>query len=271
MNATNMLLKVYNMLGLKFSEEKFAMLKLRDGGVTITNNSEDPLALEQEIFVVGENSELQPGPSGEHILEDGTMIVLDENSRIVKIGKVEDVSMEEVEGESEPVVEVEESEEEVKDLSEEMTRAEATDGKIIESNTFDVGEPIYQVDGDETKPLPDGEYEISLKDESGNENKMKLFVKDGVITERENVETMAAVPSEMDMMKEEMANMKMAIQEMLGYLKTRDEEMSVELSQVKKDFETFRKSPASTPVRVEKNVKQTFEDWRYEQLKKIRN
>ena len=270
MNTTNMLLKVYKLLGLQFKEEKFAMLKLKDNNVEITNNMDAPLELGQEIFIVGENSELKPAPPGKHTLEDGTVINLSEGSVIDAIMTENEEEM----GYEDPLVEevtVEDADEEVSTLEEELTRAEDTKGQILESDTFDVGEKVYWVDGEETKPAPNGEYELSLKDTSGNENKMKIFVEDGVIVERENVETMAKESSEMEMMKEEMANIKMALQEMLGYLKTKDEEMSAELSKVKSDFASFRKSPAAAPIAESKTVKQTFEDWRFEQLKKLRN
>ena len=67
---------------------------------------------------------------------------------------------------------------------------EAKSGDItLDSPTFDVGETIDVVKEDGTKEkAPDGEHEIVLKDESGNENKIKVMVKDGMITERENVE-----------------------------------------------------------------------------------
>lgn len=70
-----------------------------------------------------------------------------------------------------------------------FTYAKLKDGTIVESKTFDVGEAIEVVAEDGTKtPAPDGEHELSLKDESGNENLIKVIVKDGLITERENVE-----------------------------------------------------------------------------------
>jgi hypothetical protein len=70
-----------------------------------------------------------------------------------------------------------------------LTYAKLADGTIVESPTFDVGEPLEIVSEDGTKsPAPDGEHELSLKDESGNENIIKVIVKDGTITERENVE-----------------------------------------------------------------------------------
>jgi type IV secretory pathway VirB10-like protein len=71
----------------------------------------------------------------------------------------------------------------------ELTYAKLKDGTIVESPTFDVGEPLDVVSEDGTKtPAPDGEHELSLKDESGNENLIKVIVKDGKIEERENVE-----------------------------------------------------------------------------------
>ena len=71
----------------------------------------------------------------------------------------------------------------------ELTYAKLKDGTIVESPTFDVGEDLFVVSEDGTKtPAPDGEHELSIKDESGNENLIKVIVKDGKIEERENVE-----------------------------------------------------------------------------------
>ncbi len=71
----------------------------------------------------------------------------------------------------------------------ELTYAKLADGTIVESPTFDVGEPLEIVSEDGTKEkAPDGEHELALKDESGNENLIKVITKDGVIVERENVE-----------------------------------------------------------------------------------
>lgn len=71
----------------------------------------------------------------------------------------------------------------------ELTYAKLADGTIVESPTFDVGEPLEIVSEDGTKSkAPDGEHELALKDESGNENLIKVMTKDGIIVERENVE-----------------------------------------------------------------------------------
>ena len=70
-----------------------------------------------------------------------------------------------------------------------LTYAKLADGTIVESPTFDVGEPLEIVSEDGTKAkAPDGEHELSLKDTEGNETLIKVITKDGVIVERENVE-----------------------------------------------------------------------------------
>jgi hypothetical protein len=51
-----------------------------------------------------------------------------------------------------------------------------------------VGEAVEVVTEDGKTPAPDGEHELSLKDSEGNEVLIKVMTKDGVITERENVE-----------------------------------------------------------------------------------
>ena len=69
-----------------------------------------------------------------------------------------------------------------------FTYARLADGTILESATFDVGESVEVVTEDGKSPAPNGEHEIILKDTEGNEVRIKIFVTDGKITERENVE-----------------------------------------------------------------------------------
>ena len=70
-----------------------------------------------------------------------------------------------------------------------FTYAKLADGTIVESPTFDVGETVEVISEDGTKsPAPDGEHELELRDEEGNETRIKVFTEGGVITERENVE-----------------------------------------------------------------------------------
>jgi ribulose-5-phosphate 4-epimerase/fuculose-1-phosphate aldolase len=71
----------------------------------------------------------------------------------------------------------------------ELTYAKLADGTIVESKTFDVGEELFVVSEDGTKtPAPNGTHDLMLKDESGEENLIKVKTEDGKIIERENVE-----------------------------------------------------------------------------------
>lgn len=69
-----------------------------------------------------------------------------------------------------------------------LTYAKLKDGTIVESPTFDVGEKVDIVSEDGKSPAPNGEHELVLRDESGNENIIKIKTEDGIIVERENVE-----------------------------------------------------------------------------------
>jgi hypothetical protein len=79
-----------------------------------------------------------------------------------------------------------------------FTYARLADGTILESPTFDVGESVEVVTEDGKSPAPNGEHEIILKDTEGNEVRIKIFVTDGKITERENVELEGEVEIEVE-------------------------------------------------------------------------
>lgn len=67
--------------------------------------------------------------------------------------------------------------------------ARLSDGTLLESATFDVGESVEVVQEDGTKiPAPDGEHELELTGEDGETVRFKIITEGGVITERENVE-----------------------------------------------------------------------------------
>jgi hypothetical protein len=81
-----------------------------------------------------------------------------------------------------------------------FTYAKMEDGTILESPTFDLGEGVEVVTEDGKTPAPDGEHEIALKDSEGKEVVIRIETKDGIITERENVEEASPeVPEEQEM------------------------------------------------------------------------
>jgi hypothetical protein len=76
----------------------------------------------------------------------------------------------------------------MEDKEEKFTYAKLADGTIVESPTFDVGEPVEIVTEDGKSPAPDGTHELTLRDSEGNEVLFKVKTEGGIIVERENVE-----------------------------------------------------------------------------------
>ena len=84
-----------------------------------------------------------------------------------------------------------------------MAEAKLVDGTIVESPSFDVGQPIEVVTEEGKVPAPDGEHELVLTDESGNEILIKIETEGGVITERENVDITERVEEAVEELAEE--------------------------------------------------------------------
>lgn len=80
----------------------------------------------------------------------------------------------------------------------EFTYAKLADGTILESPAFDIGEEVSVVSEDGTKtPAPMGEHELILKDEEGNDVRIKIEVDaEGKITEKESAEIEAPMMPE---------------------------------------------------------------------------
>lgn len=148
-------------------------------------------------------------------------------------------------------------------MSEGFTVAKTAEGAVVESKTFDVGEEVMVLgeDGEKSK-APDGEHQVVLKDTSGNENKIRFTTKDGVITERENVEEME------DMVK--MAEMfAMAIKKLeakLDAYASKQKDLEVRL-------EKFAKQPAGERVFTQKTINEDTNPLKdkFEAFKKLRS
>jgi hypothetical protein len=158
-----------------------------------------------------------------------------------------------------------------------MTEARDSQGQLLESNTFDVGEMVYQVMEDGSKePAPDGEHQVVLKDESGNENKIRIQVKDGIITERSNVEEMADEEVEkedgasLDDLLELLIPMVEEMKKMKSQMETMKEMMKADISALKTDFDSFKKSPEKFSVVEKKTYKESFDDYKLELIKSLR-
>jgi len=306
MNSTKTLQKIAQILGL--SPQVFFEAKTDQG---ITMKMEGELELGSLIYVATEEG-LIPAPAGEHMLQDGTKIEVDEESKIKKIdmGTMED---KEEEGETEEmfadvklkdgeIMRVEGDEPtvgrltkkvsydgallpftdgtyetadgkmisivggEIKGITEKgkdqaFTIAETAQGVKVESNTFDVGEDVFVLDGDSKTPAPDGEHQVVLKDESGNENKIRFITKDGKITERENVE-------EEDMEAEKIAEM---FSKALKNLESKIDMIVSRQNQLENKVQKFAKEPAGDRVYTQKTIVELkSENDRVDAFKKLR-
>ena len=104
--------------------------------------------------------------------------------------------------------------------------ADLVDGTKVESATFDVGETVEVIAEDGSKsPAPDGEHELFLKDEEGNEVRIRVITKDGIITERMNVEEATEEPKAEEEMSTEETSTEVELEEEEG-----DSEESKEVS-----------------------------------------
>jgi len=123
--------------------------------------------------------------------------------------------------------------------------ARLADGTVLESPSFDVGErvDILGEDGEKT-PAPNGEHELELRDTEGEETTFKIFVEDGIIRERENVELEAEtievepLPNTTDEdeankvdLSEESANDEVQLEETEVKLEEHDEEKEITIEE----------------------------------------
>lgn len=93
-------------------EESFAVTFLSDGETQVTNNREGDFELGDVIYIINDNGDLIPAPTGEHETESGFIIVLDEESILTEMREPEDEEEAEENVEEEAEVEEEMSEEE---------------------------------------------------------------------------------------------------------------------------------------------------------------
>jgi exosome complex component RRP41 len=146
--------------------------------------------------------------------------------------------------------------------------AELVDGTVVESATFDVGETVEVVSADgEKTPAPDGEHELFLRDEEGNEVRIRIITQDGVITERENVEELAEEPETEEVEMEEVSEEVEAEEE-----EKIEEEVSMEIISKTVEEMAYRIEELEKKIaemQVEEEVKEEIEAEEEEELPKL--
>jgi hypothetical protein len=256
MNAAQAIDNIVKMLGLQFKKETFKSTFLVDGTTEVTNNMEDDFQPGQTLYVVKEST-LAPAPEGSHETKEGVVITLDSESVIIAVAQKDGGNDAEVEQED----------------GEMMKYTEAVDaqGQTLESNTFDVGEDVFLVKEDGSKvPAPNGEHQVILKDTSGNENKIRIQVMDGKITERENVEEMMKPEMMNSDFSKDIEDIKLSINNLLELVGSMNGKFKTELNSLKTDFDTFKKSPERVAVEEKKSYTQSFSDYKLDLIKSLR-
>ena len=232
MNYQDAIKKINKLLGL----HKFNSLKVANSETEFILENE--MAIGEDVYVITDEGQL-PVPDGEFELDDTTKITI-ENGKITKINY--------------------DMEEEIQNFVE----ATLKDGTVVKSATFDVGEnvSVINADGQET-PAPDGEHELSLKDNEGDDVLIKIVTKDGKIVERENVElTSEGEPDQEmgmtpdlsegnDIMDDEF---KKTVMNILEEIKSAISGVINEQEDMKTKMAKFSKEPAGEPVKQAKNI-----------------
>ena len=211
------------------AESKEMETAMEDGDIKLADGS---------VFRIGgENPEF--GVNIKKVMYDGTLSSIADGAYETADGKVMQIVGGEIQG--------------IQSKEAEMARGgkftEAKSGDLtLDSPTFDVGETIDVVGEDGAKtPAPDGEHQVVLKDESGNENKIRVVVKDGKITERENVEE--AQPETED----EMAAFLEAFTTAMKKMETKLDELTNKTKVLEASFNKFSKEPAGSPIKKQIN------------------
>jgi hypothetical protein len=253
MDATTAINNIRKMLGLQFKKETFTSTFLIDGATEVTNNMEEDFQVGQTLYVVKEST-LAPAPEGSHTTRDGLVISVDSESTIIAIVSEDKSTDAEVEQESS------------KDMN--YTEARDAQGQLLESSTFDVGEDVFLIKDDGSKvPAPDGEHQVVLKDTSGNENKIRIQVLDGKITQRENVEGMMKPQMMNADFSKDIEDIKLSLNNLLELVGSMNGKFKTELNSLKTDFDTFKKLPERKSVEEKKTYTESFADYRLNLIK----
>jgi hypothetical protein len=208
------------------AESQEPEIEMEDGDIKLADGS--------VLRIGGETPEF--GVKVKKVSYDGALTAIADGSYETADGKVMQIVGGEIQG--------------IQSKEAEMARGgmftEAKSGDLtLESPTFDVGETLDVVgeDGEKSK-APDGEHEVILKDESGNENKIRVVVKDGIITERMNVE---------EETEDEMSAFVEAFSTAMKRMEAKLDELTNKTMVLEKSFKKFSNEPSGSPIKKQIN------------------
>jgi hypothetical protein len=211
------------------AESEEPKIEMEDGDIKLADGS---------VFRIGGES-AEFGTKIKKVGYDGTLSAIADGAYETADGKVMQIVGGEIQGIQSKAAEMA--------RGGKFTEAVSADGDKLDSPTFDVGEDITMTDKDgKVVAAPDGEYEIILKDESGNDTKIRVEVKDGKIQDREDVEE---APSEED----EMSAFVEAFTTAMKKMETKLDELANKTNVLEKSFKKFSSEPAGSPIKKQIN------------------
>lgn len=153
MNANNMLNQIKTLLGM---EVKFAQAKLENG----TTIMAEEMSAGNEVFIITEAQEKIAMPVGEYQLEDGQVLIVEEEGVIASIGSEEAPVEEEVEA-SEEVSELSE------DLNEESEESQELSEELQDDEKYATKEELAEIKSmiDEIKAMLEPKEEMASQEE----------------------------------------------------------------------------------------------------------
>jgi len=248
MNYREAVQQISKILGLK----KFNTYLLEDGSNEIIVDG--ALEVEKPVYVITENGQL-PLKEGSYVLQDQTQINIDEEGFIKEINY------------------------DMLEENQNFAEAVLSDGTVVKSPTFDVGEDVFVIgaDGSES-PAPDGEHELTLRDEEGNETTFKIIVENGKIVERENVEkepeaeggeqVEEALADDLSI-TDDMEDFKKVMMEKMDLLLEVVKNMVDDQEEMKSKVNKFSKEPAGRPISQSKALVNHIKETKYDAFSRL--
>lgn len=232
--------------------QKFADVRLADGSFlrVETYNSDEVLIPGRRLMKVLTANQLAAIADGNYETADGKVISI--------IGGSINSVQTKAEYDSRKTGSAQDRKEQISEIGKAQalvfTIAEDAKGQKLDSPSFDVGEDVMVIgeDGEKSK-APDGEHQVVLKDESGNENKIRIITKDGKITERENVEE----PEMEDDMEKTMMEVAEIFKSALSKMETKLDSIVAKQNELEGKFQKFSKEPAGQRVFTQKTINTT--------------
>jgi hypothetical protein len=281
MNATEAIDKIVKLLKLDFKKEEFKATFLEDG-TEVTNNmsEESEFEIGQTLYVVKEST-LAPAPKGSHTTREGLVLTVDDESTIIAIASKETETTEVKEdvesGESKMETEETDMVSEIAEIIEVMTPNDVSteDSAKIAEKIYDEIEKMIEGSEDDFSELEEKIteeiaeiIEVMTPDEVSTEDSAKIAEK--IVNELNGDLEESFKKGKKQMFSKDINDIKESISQLIELDNSMNGKFKTEVSSLKNDFESFKKSPERKSVEEKKTYVESFSDYKVELIKKMR-